>query len=108
MSARYVIAEAAARTPPVESRRPGDYVVSVHRDFGPTADAIISALTSAGYRILAPGELDATTVEACAKVADDEDGQFTWAGTTRVTNERQALASEIAAAIRSMKGQDNG
>lgn len=35
-----------------------------------TADAILLALKSAGYRILAPGALDRETLEAAAKVAD--------------------------------------
>ncbi|MBN7763838.1 hypothetical protein JYP49_14085 [Nitratireductor aquimarinus] len=36
----------------------------------PAADLILSALTSSGYRILAPGEVDRETLEAAAKVAD--------------------------------------
>lgn len=34
----------------------------------PFADAAIEALTSAGYRILGPGELDPETLERCAEV----------------------------------------
>lgn len=33
----------------------------------PWPDAILSALTSSGYRILGPDELDAVTVEECAE-----------------------------------------
>lgn len=35
------------------------------------SDAILSALTSAGYRILAPGEMDRETLEAAKKAKCD-------------------------------------
>lgn len=34
------------------------------------ADDILAALTAAGYRILAPGDLDPVTIERCAAVCD--------------------------------------
>jgi hypothetical protein len=38
--------------------------------------------------------------ERCAKIADDEDGAFTWAGTDKGVTLRQQVGREIAAAIR--------
>ena len=35
-----------------------------------SADAILKALHAAGYRILAPGQIDDWTKERCAEVAD--------------------------------------
>ena len=37
--------------------------------------------------------------EECAKIADDEDGEFTWSGMDRNVIVGQRVASEIAAAI---------
>lgn len=36
------------------------------------AQAILAALTAAGFRIVGPGEVDKETVETCAEVADAE------------------------------------
>lgn len=36
------------------------------------ADAILAALTAAGFRVLAPEEVDPVTVEKCAEVANAE------------------------------------
>lgn len=38
--------------------------------------------------------------EACAKIADDDEGHFTWSGTDEGVKIRQQVAREIAAAIR--------
>lgn len=38
---------------------------------GAAADAALAALTSAGYRILGPDEVDAVTVEKCTEVAEE-------------------------------------
>lgn len=43
------------------------------------------------------------TLEEAAKVADDEDCRFSWAGTTRVHNDLAKHGAEIAAAIRALK-----
>lgn len=37
-----------------------------------TADAILDDLTAAGYRILAPGELDGETIERCVKAVNGD------------------------------------
>ena len=42
-------------------------------------------------------------LEEAAKIADDEEGHFTWAGTDKGVAIRQRVASEIAAAIRARK-----
>lgn len=65
------------------------------------------ALVPAGYRILAPGEMDRETLEAAAKVADDHIAAITddmcrddwW--TSTVANGR---SKRIAAAIRALGG----
>lgn len=60
-------------------------------------DFQIDALAAAGYRILAPGEVDAETVEACAKVADPP--LMHRKGRIGLWRKRRA---EIATAIRSL------
>ncbi|WP_421930193.1 hypothetical protein [Nitratireductor rhodophyticola] len=47
----------------------------LHEDRLDMGDEALSALTSAGYRILAPGEMDRETLEAAAKVADRHAGE---------------------------------
>lgn len=72
-----------------------------------TADAILLALKAAGYRILAPGEMDRETLEKAAKVAeshiialsDDMCDDEWWV--IRTTNRR---SRRIAAAIRALGG----
>jgi hypothetical protein len=64
------------------------------------ADAILEALTASGYRIVGPGEMDAVTVEACAKVADDH------AATWGLAMASPAIA--IAAAIRALSAEERG
>jgi hypothetical protein len=44
---------------------------------------------------------------ACAKIAEDDDGIFSWAGTDRNVALLQGCCREIATAIRS-RGKDNG
>lgn len=60
---------------------------------------------NAPHRILAPDELDDKTIEACAKVADDEEHDFSWAGTTATHNLLAKHGAEIAAAIRKLAGE---
>lgn len=82
---------------------------AIYFDNGHAREAI-EALTSAGYRILAPGELDAETLEAAAQVADmraarlDElmasDAEYD----RSYDRERRQEAWTIAGAIRSLKG----
>lgn len=43
-----------------------------HPGWSRTTDAILAALTAAGFRIVGPGEVDPVTVERCAEVADAE------------------------------------
>lgn len=67
-----------------------------------TADLILAALNSAGFRILGPDEIDGPTVERCAKVAETcPDTPFfesrRWYGDLR---------NSIPAAIRALKGGD--
>ena len=47
-------------------------------------------------------------IEECAKIADDEDGNFTWAGEHRNMVLLQTCAKEIASAIRALKTQATG
>lgn len=56
------------------------------------ADSILAALTAAGYRILAPGEVDAETVERAVEIAT--------AGS--MDSETRAYAGYFATAIRSL------
>lgn len=46
------------------------------------------------------------TLEEAAKVADDEDGHFTWAGMDRNVVMLRTCASEIAAAIRALQTKE--
>jgi hypothetical protein len=62
------------------------------------ADAILSDLTAGGYRILAPGELDAATIEACASECDRLDD---------VNGMEAGLAAACATALRTL-GASNG
>lgn len=78
-------------------------------DFIGTADAIINALTAAGYRIVGPGEVDAETVERCAAAADDHwfamDVDW-WLNATKKDVSAHSCRS-VAAAIRNLKRGDN-
>lgn len=74
------------------------------------SDAILSALTSSGYRILAPGEMDRETLEAAAKVARKEafnaiSGAVVCHG-EMTHREMESDADDIAAAIRALGGGD--
>ncbi len=57
---------------------------------------MLRPLTAAGYRVVREGELDAATVERCARVADDAPAQT--AGDRR-------RANAIAASIRALVGE---
>lgn len=57
--------------------------------------SVLSALSDAGYRILAPDEMDAKTVEACAKLAEADADE--WVG-----QNGGAACIAIAAAIRAL------
>lgn len=51
-------------------------------EYDETADAVLTALTAAGYRILAPGDVDPETVDRCAqavKPAMNRDGPYAFA-----------------------------
>lgn len=76
------------------------------------ADAIIEALHAAGYRILAPGDVDPETAEKCAETAHDcfkllressnrlfDEGDQ---GSAILTKERAYGASDAAVAIRAL------
>ncbi|MFC5584485.1 hypothetical protein ACFPOD_05135 [Nitratireductor kimnyeongensis] len=67
------------------------------------------ALTSSGYRILAPGEMDRETLEAAAKVARKEafnaiSGAVVCHG-EMTHREMESDADDIAAAIRALGGK---
>lgn len=66
------------------------------------ANAILSALTAAGYRIIAPGELDPVTIERCAAIAIRQ------APATQDFADAplQAQANRIATALRNLGGQN--
>ena len=59
---------------------------------------ILSALNAAGYRILAPGELDRETVERCAEVAES----LPWFIEASPAHIRGRSPAEYAAAIRTL------
>lgn len=63
------------------------------------SDAILAALAAAGYRILAPGELDPVTIERCAAVAEARVVGGYMHGAPEYVN-----GPFIAAAIRSLNG----
>jgi hypothetical protein len=68
------------------------------------ADAAIAALSSAGYRILAPGKMDSDTLEAAAKKADE----YVWDDhsleqSTDVGRACHFQSREIAEAIRNLR-----
>jgi hypothetical protein len=62
-----------------------------------TADLILAALNSAGYRILGPGEWDKETVEKCAEVAETrspDDDSLDWQARKHAATAIRALAKE--------------
>lgn len=73
--------------------------IAVHSDAALCLTCSAAALTSAGYRILAPGELDGVSLEAAAQVADK---RAAMAGT--VSHEAaRALLVALPDAIRALK-----
>jgi len=64
------------------------------------AGAAIEALTAAGFRILAPGELDPATVERCADFALNE--------FQRDFESPAGWREQFATAIRTLTGGNNG
>ncbi|WP_421930065.1 hypothetical protein [Nitratireductor rhodophyticola] len=95
MSARDVIAGAL----PIHAQ------ANISRDAW--AGVVVQVLTSAGYRILAPGEMDRETLEAAAKVARKEafnaiSGAVVCHG-EMTHREMESDADDIAAAIRALK-----
>ena len=67
------------------------------------ASAILSALTAAGYRILAPGEVDRETVKRCAKVAKAHDkNRFVYGSRGSEEVYPSDSGKRIAAAIRTL------
>jgi hypothetical protein len=70
-------------------------------DYSPQSDAILSALTSSGYRILGPDELDAVTVEKCAEVASSHFD-------LRHADKARFASLAIATAIRSLCATQQG
>lgn len=89
MSAREIIAH--IRYKPISDR-------TVKLGF-PTAEAILEALTAAGYRILATGQTDPETLEKAASAAElepDKPGVL-----------RGCCGDEIASAIRAL-GKEGG
>ena len=75
----------------------------LHEDLLDMGDEALSALTSAGYRILAPGEMDRETLEAAAKVAADRARD--WLVGQPLETRRDA-PPDIAAAIRALGGAE--
>lgn len=84
------------------------------------ADGIIQALTTAGYRILAPDELDGESLEAAAKhLAEIAQAMWDRCETKRIPNSSEIGEGEeedaatawcfdkAAASIRSLKGGRN-
>lgn len=74
------------------------------------ADASITALHAAGYRILAPGELDNESLEAAAKVCEQYEGKPCGPAELWTEEQRQFFDAgqtdaslSTAAAIREMK-----
>ena len=72
------------------------------RDMEAVSDDVLSDLTSAGYRLVAPGQLDNETLEAAAKVAEDECRAHN-TGSGFDSQPAYAASYRIAATIRSMK-----
>lgn len=71
------------------------------------SEHLLEALTAAGYRILAPGDLDAATIEACVK--EVQKAGNTWSGSRDLDVALQEAAvdekcEEIATALRNMRG----
>lgn len=62
--------------------------------------AILARLTAAGYRLLAPGDLDKVTLERCAEVADQAEQPGIPGSSEWITQGN--FAGAIAAAIRSL------
>ncbi|MDS1138618.1 hypothetical protein [Nitratireductor indicus] len=97
MSARDIIREAL--------------IVNAARSVTTKTDAILSALTASGYRILGPGEIDAETLEAAARMAEYEGD--TWSGSrdSFVAVQEAAVdrkCKDIASAIRALKDKRDG
>lgn len=94
MSAREIIAQAL---------EDGNFVdVDFSIDDASAAEAILEALAAAGYRILAPGELDKETLEAAAKVAAGGAGVIRKTDAdTSVWDVRESLR-DVASRIRSL------
>lgn len=76
----------------------------IHTRPGKDADCAITALEAAGYRHLAPGEFDPDTIERCAAEADKAAEQRAADGDP----EGAGVIEDLAADIRSLKGEGNG
>lgn len=74
------------------------------------ADAAYFALTAAGYRILAPGDLDPVTVERCAQEADEHSyaRDIDWWLTATKKDVSADACRSVATAIRSLQENKNG
>ena len=81
---------------------------------GEVFDGAVEAITAAGFRILAPDELDPATVERCAQVADEaaKDAYRNAPAASYRSPEDEALvrktADRIAERIRTLTGGNNG
>lgn len=75
---------------------------SIPEGYLPMVDHVLAVLTSAGFRILGPDEIDGPTVERCAEVADTKAAKVRDKGnlTAMVVS---AILSEIATALRALK-----
>lgn len=69
--------------------------------------AIIARLTAAGFRILAPDELDPVTVERCAQVVEHDD-RHAPARDSRYAPDWLHHARRKAAELRTLTGGNNG
>lgn len=85
-------------------------MLKIFPDLSPREQAqqIDSYLTSSGYRILAPGEMDMETLEAAAKVADGVSKTEPIAGpyAKLIASVMGQSGRTIAAAIRALGGEE--
>ena len=66
------------------------------------ADAILEALTAAGYRVVRERELDAATVERCAQTVEGAPNVYS---DPRTANAVHDMKTGIAAALRALVGE---